>query len=261
MQIDWITVSAQIINFLILLYLLKRFLYHPVMDAMAKREQRIAASLNEAQQRENEASREIHQFRDKQLDFEKQRDALMEEAQHKAEQRHQELVDEVRQSVEQMRHQWQQDMVREKAEFFETVRQQTAQALLRGLRRVLADMADSDLEAQMVRVFVKRLKNLATEPHTPFASALQERSEPVCVITTFTVSDEVQSVIAEAVSELAGKTVEVRFEQGLDAVCGIQLQTGGQTMGWTLGEYLDDIAADLEHLWVTSNRQKEAAMA
>jgi len=261
MQIDWITVSAQIVNFLILIYLLKRFLYRPVMDAMAKREQRIADCLDEAQQRENQAKQKIQQFRDKQHDLEQQREALLEEAQRKAEQRRQELVDEARQSVEQMRSQWQHDMAREKAEFFRTVRQQTAQALLHGLRHGLADMADSALEEQMARVLVKRLKNLDKEAHQPLVSVLQERSEPVRVVTTFTAHDEMRTAISEAISELAGKTVEVHFEQGLDAVCGIELQTGGQTVGWTLGEYLDDIAAELEQTWASTNLQQQQAMA
>ena len=42
MQIDWITVAAQIVNFLILVWLLQHFLYGPITRAMQRREQRIA---------------------------------------------------------------------------------------------------------------------------------------------------------------------------------------------------------------------------
>jgi F-type H+-transporting ATPase subunit b len=49
MQLDWFTVVAQICNFLLLLWLLKRFLYRPILDAMAARQQRIATALTEAQ--------------------------------------------------------------------------------------------------------------------------------------------------------------------------------------------------------------------
>jgi F-type H+-transporting ATPase subunit b len=55
MQIDWLTVIAQIVNFLILVWLLKRFLYHPVITAMDRREQRIAERLQLAEQREQAA--------------------------------------------------------------------------------------------------------------------------------------------------------------------------------------------------------------
>ncbi len=51
MQIDWLTVIAQIVNFLILVWLLKRFLYQPVINAMDQREQRIAERLQKAELR------------------------------------------------------------------------------------------------------------------------------------------------------------------------------------------------------------------
>jgi F-type H+-transporting ATPase subunit b len=43
MLIDWFTVAAQIVNFLILVWLLKHFLYKPILDAIDAREKRIAA--------------------------------------------------------------------------------------------------------------------------------------------------------------------------------------------------------------------------
>ncbi len=43
MQIDWFTLFAQIVNFLIVVVLLRRFLYKPILQAMAEREAKIAA--------------------------------------------------------------------------------------------------------------------------------------------------------------------------------------------------------------------------
>ena len=62
-MIDWFTVSAQIINFLILVFLLKRFLYGPVIRAMDKREEAIAGRLKDAGQKQEEAQKEIDRYR------------------------------------------------------------------------------------------------------------------------------------------------------------------------------------------------------
>ncbi|MEE4379108.1 MAG: hypothetical protein V2J55_16580 [Candidatus Competibacteraceae bacterium] len=261
MQIDWITVSAQIINFLVLIYLLKRFLYRPVMDAMAKREQRIADRLLEAQQRESEASQAMQQFRDQQQAIEQQRDELLEQAQRDVEQQRQALMTEARQSVEQSRHQWQREIAREKGAFLKAIRRQTGHAVLRGLRRVLADMADSSLEERMAQVWVKRLNNLDNEAREQLISVLVGGSEPVQIITTFETTDAVRSLLAKTLSELAGTAVDVYFEPGLDAVCGVELQIGGWTLGWTLGEYLDEIESDLEQTWTTLEVHPEQTLA
>ncbi len=49
MLINWFTVLAQIVNFLILVYLLKRFLYGPIIRAMQEREKKIARRLQDAE--------------------------------------------------------------------------------------------------------------------------------------------------------------------------------------------------------------------
>ena len=65
MQIDWLTTGAQIINFLVLLWLLKRFLYQPVIRAMDRREEKIAHRIREAEHREQTATAQAQAFQDK----------------------------------------------------------------------------------------------------------------------------------------------------------------------------------------------------
>ena len=64
MELDWVTVSAQVVNFLVLIGLLKRFLYGPIVDAMDRRERHIAERLDEAMAREREAEGEARRHRD-----------------------------------------------------------------------------------------------------------------------------------------------------------------------------------------------------
>jgi F-type H+-transporting ATPase subunit b len=57
MLIDWFTVGAQAINFIILVWLLKRFLYKPILDAVDAREKRVATELADADAKKAEAKR------------------------------------------------------------------------------------------------------------------------------------------------------------------------------------------------------------
>ena len=57
MLIDWFTVLAQLVNFLILVWLLKRFLYRPILDAIDAREKRIAAELADADAKKDDAEK------------------------------------------------------------------------------------------------------------------------------------------------------------------------------------------------------------
>ena len=62
MLIDWFTVGAQVLNFLILVWLMKRFLYQPILRAIDAREERIAKELADAQARRIEAQKEHDEF-------------------------------------------------------------------------------------------------------------------------------------------------------------------------------------------------------
>ena len=69
MLIDWFTVGAQALNFIILVWLLKRFLYKPILNAIDAREKRIAGALADANQKKVEAQKERDLFQHKNEEF------------------------------------------------------------------------------------------------------------------------------------------------------------------------------------------------
>ena len=77
MLIDWFTVGAQALNFLILVWLLKRFLYEPILRAIDAREKRIATELADADAKKAEAQKERDEFQQKNGEFDRQRAALL----------------------------------------------------------------------------------------------------------------------------------------------------------------------------------------
>ena len=64
MLIDGFTVGAQVLNFVVLVWLMKHFLYQPVLDAIAAREKRIADQIADAAAREKQAATEHKTFED-----------------------------------------------------------------------------------------------------------------------------------------------------------------------------------------------------
>src|SRR5580658_6185441 len=96
MLIDWFTVGAQALNFLILVWLMKRFLYQPILDAIDAREKRIAAELADAAAKQAEAQKQRDEFEHKNTEFEQQRAALLAKTTDEAKVERQRLFDEAR---------------------------------------------------------------------------------------------------------------------------------------------------------------------
>ncbi len=97
MLIDWFTVGAQMLNFLILVWLMKRFLYKPILNAIDAREKLIAAELADAEAKKAEAQKERDEFQHKNEEFDQQRAALLKKATDEAKAERQRLLDEARQ--------------------------------------------------------------------------------------------------------------------------------------------------------------------
>src|ERR1700681_4243264 len=103
MLIDWFTVVAQAVNFLILVWLLRRFLYRPVLAAIETREKKIASQLEDAAARQAQAQKEGEDFRRQSEALDKQREELLGKATNDANAERQRLLDSARKDADTLR--------------------------------------------------------------------------------------------------------------------------------------------------------------
>lgn len=262
MQIDWLTVLAQAVNFLILVYLLRRFLYRPVMTAMARREAGIAQQLQEAASREAEAAREAAQHREQTEALARDRDALLGAAMKEVEERRKSMLEDVRQEVEASRAVWQKQLAREQTEFLRQFKPQAAAALTRATRQILADMADAELEQQLIRTFVKRLETL---DHDMLGSLRKSahKAGVIRVTTSFEADPDTHARIRRAIQHhlLDDKETEIEFHHSPTLVCGIEINTDGRKLGWTVDNYVQALEQELGQSLSQSSGPQELAGA
>src|SRR5450755_159019 len=114
MLIDWYTVAAQALNFLILVWLLKRYLYQPVLDAIRAREQRIAMQLADVASKEAAATKEREQFERKNAEFDSQRTAMLVTASAEAKAEGQRLLELARKDADALRARLQKSLASER---------------------------------------------------------------------------------------------------------------------------------------------------
>ncbi len=229
MQIDWLTVAAQVVNFLILVYLLKRFLYQPVTNAMSRREQRIADWLNQSREREAEAEQERERLHQRLERLEERRDTIMHQAREKAEQERQRLLDEACDESEDSRQRWQQQAEDEKARFLEGLQRETTQGFEQLARKALTDLADAELEAQILRQFIAPLDALDQDARRQLAAAAE--NEQVQVSTSFALDEPQRQRLSEAIQQQLGAESEIAYQESPQLLCGIELRAGGQRLG------------------------------
>ena len=238
MLIDWFTVAAQVINFLILVWLLKRFLYKPILRAIDAREQRIEAQLADADATKAEAQQERDEFLHKNEAFDQQRAARLSQAANEAQAERQRLLDEARQDSDALRAERQQALKREQQSLNAEISRRTREEVFAIARRALTDLAGASLEVRMSEVFARRLRALNDDVKEGLTAALETSSAPALVRSTFELPSEQRAAIQSALNDTLSAEIQVRFETVPDVISGIELSMNGRKVAWSIADYL-----------------------
>lgn len=241
MLIDWFTVVAQAINFLILVWLMKRFMYGPILDAINAREQRIATDLADAAARQAEALREREKFHRKNQELEQSRNEFLRQASEEAEKLRQRLLAEAGQAVDALSQKRQQSLQTEARNLNQTLLLRTQQEVFSIARKTLTDLADAQLEERIVNAFLEQLGNLDGQVRDRLSQAVADLKEPVVIRTVFELPDAARKAIRLAVSELTAADVRVRFDTLPEIIGGIELTAAGQKLAWSIADYLTSL--------------------
>ena len=245
MLIDWFTVAAQVINFLILVALLKYFLYGRILQAMDERERTIANRLDAAAAKHREAEGEVEKHRKQLAAFETERDHLLAQAKAEAEARRIDLVQEAREEADRLRAVWQEAVQQETARFLQDLRQYTATQVCAIARRALQDLATVDLEAQIIEVFLEDLRNLDEERASTLINVIHEGGKVLTVHSAFAIPEKTHRKITHALRERLIDDVEVRFTTMPELMCGVAVEARGQKIVWSLEHYLDALEQNI----------------
>lgn len=248
MLVDWFTVVAQVVNFLILVWLLKRFLYQPVLDAIDARENRVASSLGEAAAKEAEAHAERDRFRQKNAAFDDERAALLNEATEEAKVERQRLIEEARQASDELRAQRQESLRREQESLNDEIARRTRTEVFAIARRTLTDLAGTTLEQRMSEVFADRLRALDADSRKGLAASLKTANEPARVRSAFELGSKQRETIRTALKETFGTDVQVDFEIAPDVISGVELTSNGQKLAWSIADYLESLESSVGEL-------------
>lgn len=238
MLIDWFTVGAQALNFLILVWLLKRFLYQPILDAIDAREQRIAKQLGEADAKQAEAQRERDEFQHKNAAFDQARAALLTQATEAADAERQRLLAEARQAADALSLQRQATLRNDARNLSQAIARRTQQEVFAIVRKALADLATASLEERLAQVFVRRLGEMDGPARDCFAQALKMATEPALLRSAFDLPDAQRTALQQALNASFATEIPLRFETAPDLVGGIELTANGQKLAWSIAGYL-----------------------
>ena len=248
MQIDWLTVAAQIVNFLVLVWLLQRFLYRPITNAMARREDRIEERLSDARTRRREAEEEAEDLRKKREDLEASRQELLDEARAEADELRQRLEREIRDEAEQKRRNWTETLEKERADFAREMQRKAGHKVLDIAGRLLAEFSAGGLDDQIAQGFVEKLDDLDADTRKKMTAAADGADGPALVESAAALDTAARRNITRAIHEQFETDIEVEYREAGEILLGLRLNIGEQTVEWSTARHLERLNRELDDL-------------
>lgn len=252
MLVNWFTTAAQIINFLILVWLLKRFLYKPVLRAMDQREQRLVKVLKDAERQKSDAENERQAFENKSQELDREKETVLKKAAEQAEEERKKLISAARDEAARLEAGWREALDREKNALLDEMSGRIREEVFAISRQALSDLAGADLEARMAERFVKQLRSLDPGEKNRLEASLGASSR-VIIRSAFELSEAARRQIEETVEANLGRAAEVQFVTAHELIAGMELSADGRKIGWTVPDYLSTLQRELET--VMQNRE------
>lgn len=236
MELNWTTFFLEIINFLVLVWILKRFLYKPVLEAIAQRKAVIDTTLADAQAKEVGAQALAEQYQNRLADWQNEKGKLRASVAEEISVQRAQMMAALENALKQER---------EKARVLEDRRLNDIQnkseeaGIAQGVQfiaRLLARMACPELEARLVTLALEDLSLLPDEQIKALRSVPRQAGLQARVTSAFPFSVPQRSAIAQRLKEVTQDSVAVEFNEDSGLLAGLRISIGP----WVLRANLED---------------------
>lgn len=245
MQFDWTTFVLEIINFLILIWVLQRLLYRPIMDVIAQRRAVIDQTVAEAQAAEANATALRQQYDERMAAWQKEKESaqikLVEEIEAKRAHLIAALQTEL--AAEREKHR---ALEQQQAAVQQRQRDKDASAAAANFAaRLLSRLAEPALEARICTLVREDLEVLPSVE--VLREALGKKGLLVHITSAFLLDENQREGIRAALSGLAGIPVSCRFEQDTSLIAGLLISIGPWLLRANLRDDLKFFAEGATH--------------
>jgi len=236
LEINWSTFLLEIINFLVLVWILKRFLYRPVLLILEKRRQKIEQSLKEITERQTQALALEKQYQGRLDEWEREkqqlREALQEELQNEKTLKQQQLKTDLSSEREKAaviaeRHQ---------AEMLQQSQQNAHQQSARFAAKLLSAVAGPELESRLFELLLKTLDELDNEHQTTLRNACKTTTDNIIISSAYALSGDQRGQLEQKLRALSKQSVKIIYEQSPQLLAGLRIAVGP----WVLRINLQD---------------------
>jgi F-type H+-transporting ATPase subunit b len=246
-QLSWPTFILEIVNFLVLVWILKRFLYKPVLAAIAQRKAAIDKTLADAKARQSDAEALEQQYQNRLADWEKEKEALRSRELEEVAALRTKRMEALENSLAQER---ERAAILNERRAQETVNQAREEAIRHGVSftaRLLERVANPELETRLVDLVLGELPALPPEQLEAIRTACRASERAIEITSAFPIPPQQRSAIVQKLHEVIRETKAVEFNEDSSLLSGLRVVAGPWVLRANLQDELQFFASATSH--------------
>jgi F-type H+-transporting ATPase subunit b len=235
-ELSWSTFVLELVNFVVLIWILKRFLYGPILDIIARRRAKIEQELADATKMQADAAELQKRYEGRLADWDRERQAARDKLASEFEDERARRLKELAAGIEQER---EKQRVADERRKTDVLRGVEATALQQGGRfaaRLLREAAGPDVESRLVELLLSDLAKLPAEKADAWRRSFTQAPAPIAVSSAYPLPTEQRRRLESALGEITDPQSTVSYSENPDLLAGIQVTIGA----WVLAANLRD---------------------
>jgi F-type H+-transporting ATPase subunit b len=226
LELNWSTFLLEIFNFLVLVWILKRFLYQPVLNVITQRRATIENQLAEAEQHHEDADALKEQYEHRLADWEQERQKAMDKLMHEIEEKRLHQLEKLKAELAQEE---EKNRVARSRQDKQTMREIEQRALQQGAEfasRLLAEAAGPELENRLFDLLLDGLTALSADQINILSNKWGESPEHILVTSAYPLADDKRNRLEDILSRVTSLSAPVHYEQDAKLLAGLNITIG-----------------------------------
>jgi len=248
LEFSWTTFVLEIINFLVLIWILKRFLFKPVMTVVSQRQAGIDKQLSESQRLNDESAALKDEYENRLANWERQCQLARETLTREIESERTSRLDLLKQSIEQEKKKAEVAESRQRLEAIRDSEQQALQQSAQFATSLLRRASGPDLEARLLGILLDNLSSLSREDAAKLILQWGVLPEVIEVSSAYPIPEEKRQELEKALMDVSQLSIPVQYDENPDLIAGLFITIGA----WCLRANIrDDLKGFMEFAYVT----------
>ena len=226
MELNWSTFVLEIFNFLVLVWILKRFLYQPTLNAISRRRATIEKQLSDAEQHHVEADALKDQYEHRLTDWQVERQKATDNLRHELEQNRLDQLKIQKTELGQEEEKIRVTRLRQDKQAIREIEQRALQQAAKFSARLLSEATGPELETRLFELLLNDLNTMPAEKIATLNNEWGDSPEHIQVSSVYPLTENQQQQLQKALLKITGLSVPVNFDQDDRLLAGLNITIG-----------------------------------